>query len=928
MKINQVRKLWYSTVLPILVAAGRTAEGCGNDAATITNLPPAQLGGYQVYALNPSGQLTGFFYNSSHGAHAFIYSAGAITDLGTLGGNVSIGYAMNSAGTVVGQADLASGTHAFLYNGGVLNDLKTLGGSYSSAAAINDAGQVVGESYTTNDVGPIAFLYATGPMVSLGTLGSNYSSAFALNNAGIVVGESGLSNGDIHGFVYAGGSMSDLTTLGGNYSSAFAVNDAGLIVGESSVANGDTHAFVYSGGSMTDLGTFGGSYSSAFVVNTNSQVAGVANTTNDEQTRGFLYDHGTRTDLGTLGGGYSSVWALNNLGQVVGNSALANGTQHAFLWRNGSMVDLNSLLPANSGWELLSAQFINDAGRIVGFGLYGGSSQWFVMDLGGGNSSPVAVAGPNQTVDCQAQVTLNGSGSSDPGNGPLTFEWSMGGAVLGNDAVLTTSLPLGTNVVTLTVTDVCGASNQANVVVTVVDTTPPTGSCPSDMTTSSDANCQAAVPDVVSQVVANDNCTPRSGLTITQDPVAGTLVGLGSHPISINVTDSSGNSSSCSVSFTVLDKTAPTIVSVPAPLTVSAGLNCQATVPNVLGGVVATDTCTAANQLNLSQNPAAGAPVGTGPHTIVVTAMDASGNSSTANISLNVVDTTAPSFVSVPGPMTISAGAHCQGVVPNVLANVVASDNCTAANQLGLSQNPAAGSLLGTGQYMIVITAMDASGNSSTANVALEIADTTAPSFVSVPGPITVSADANCQGVVPSVLANVVASDNCTLANQISLSQSPAAGTLLGTGQYTIVVTAMDASGNSSSANVALTVANTNPPVIQSLSASPNSLIPPNHQMVAVTVTAVIANNCGCAPITKIISVTSNESLSPGEVQITGNLTLNLAASRDPSGNGRVYTITVQSTDASGNVATGTVLVTVPKGNGNGSSSTLLLKKK
>src|SRR5207244_10530910 len=129
----------------------------------------------------------------------------------------------------------------------------------------------------------------------------------------------------------------------------------------------------------------------------------------------------------------------------------------------------------------------------------------------------------------------------------------------------------------------------------------------------------------------------------------------------------------------------------------SADANCQAAVPNVLANVVASDSCTAANQLTLSQNPTAGTLVDRGPHTIVVTVKDASGNSATANVSFTVVDTTAPSILSVPDPLTASADANCQAAVPNVLANVSASDNCTPANQLTLSQNPTAGRRVGSG---------------------------------------------------------------------------------------------------------------------------------------------------------------------------------------------------------------------------------------
>ena len=71
--------------------------------------------------------------------------------------------------------------------------------------------------------------------------------------------------------------------------------------------------------------------------------------------------------------------------------------------------------------------------------------------------------------------------------------------------------------------------------------------------------------------------------------------------------------------------------------------------------------------------------------------------------------------------------------------------------------------------------------------------------------------------------------------------------------------------------------------------------------MVAVKISISASDNCDPAPVSRIVWITCNEQTSPGDIQITGDLTANLAASRDPAGNGRVYTITVATTDASGN---------------------------
>jgi hypothetical protein len=113
----------------------------------------------------------------------------------------------------------------------------------------------------------------------------------------------------------------------------------------------------------------------------------------------------------------------------------------------------------------------------------------------------------------------------------------------------------------------------------------------------------------------------------------------------------------------------------------------------------------------------------------------------------------------------------------------------------------------------------------------------------------------------------------------------------------------------------------TTPPIISSVSATPKVLTPPNHKMVAVTLSVAVTDNCDAAVLQSchITSVSSNEPISgtgagnssPDWI-ITGNLTLRLRSERAGSGTGRVYTIDVQCTDNAGNSASGSTTVTVP----------------
>src|SRR5438552_5565989 len=89
--------------------------------------------------------------------------------------------------------------------------------------------------------------------------------------------------------------------------------------------------------------------------------------------------------------------------------------------------------------------------------------------------------------------------------------------------------------------------------------------------------------------------------------------------------------------FVVPDNTAPTVICSATP-SAFADANCQASVPNVLGGVSVSDNCSPTNAITLNQSPAAGTLVGLGTNTITVTATDAAGNSATCTTSFVVTE--------------------------------------------------------------------------------------------------------------------------------------------------------------------------------------------------------------------------------------------------------------------------------------------------
>jgi probable HAF family extracellular repeat protein len=339
----------------------------------------------------------------------------AITDLGTLGGSRSAANSINQNGQVVGWSDTTTSTDAFLWQDGKMTDLGTLGGSGSIAYGVNALGQVVG-SADTNSAGH-AFLWQGGAMNDLGTLGGSSSTARSINGSSQIVGTSDSASGYSHAFLWQSGAMTDLGTLGSSTAASYAtsINATGQIVGYSD--DNQSVAFLWQHGAMAPLsGLFGGNNSVANQINDSGQVAGTIDSTRvvaePHGTAGylvgsaFLWQNGRMTSLGTLPGfgDISFGVGINSSGQVVGSSAYhvihsyqrsrttyyywTTYVEEAFSWQSGKMTDLNSLVPAGSGWDLSSAYGINDAGQIVGSGTLNGQFHGFLLTpISGGHSS-------------------------------------------------------------------------------------------------------------------------------------------------------------------------------------------------------------------------------------------------------------------------------------------------------------------------------------------------------------------------------------------------------------------------------------------------------------------------------------------------------------------------------------------------------------
>jgi probable HAF family extracellular repeat protein len=347
---------------------------------------------------------------------AFEWRQGKLVDLGALpGANSSCATWINDAGTVAGVSEYgvdksanAPLEKAVLWRNGKLTDLGTLGGNQSDAGAVNDRGQVAGAALNSvpdpipdsagvlgenncavlpiNTTEVRAFVWQDGVMHDLGTLGGPDAMASWINNDGLVAGQSFTSSvvnastgyPTMDPFLWHDGKMIDLGTLGGTSGTANWLTDRGDVIGTSNLKGDQTHhAFVWRGGKMIDLGTLGGSNSEAFFANEAGDIVGRADfSSNGTDHHAFLSHGGKMIDLGTVDGDPSSTaYSINARDQVVGDSSGG----HAWLWENGSIRDLNSLISPASTLSMEAAAFINDRGEIYGTAVLPNGSQHVVV---------------------------------------------------------------------------------------------------------------------------------------------------------------------------------------------------------------------------------------------------------------------------------------------------------------------------------------------------------------------------------------------------------------------------------------------------------------------------------------------------------------------------------------------------------------------
>lgn len=471
----------------------------------------------------------------------------------------------------------------------------------------------------------------------------------------------------------------------------------------------------------------------------------------------------------------------------------------------------------------------------------------------------------------------------------VDFYYSVSGATtvpktLGNSAS-PVSFNKGTNTVTYYGKDAAGNEGTCNFTITVTDLEAPNFICGPNVNlltgTASDvvsADCGytlGASNTSLDAKSATDNCAvqsiayqvisivPGTG-TFTAGPstssLAGATFGLSNVPgnsatytIRWTVTDNAAvpNTSTCTQTINVKDFVKPVITckdEIPANVlnairtTSQDGItgDCFYKVNGAEFDATATDECD--NSVSLthdfgaapSVNTLAGADLPGGLNTIIWTATDNAGNTSTCEMQIRVDDNEKPEFSYCPSNITLpNVTGDCENLVlwlrpmllpalgpdvfdnctdwPNLTITETISNNSVQSainnnypyNAFGLSD--IAKSSFPVGVTTITYTAQDVAGNTAVCSFKVTINDTEAP-LVANPGPQVLPSI--CPGtLVPNYMALVNVQDNCN--NEFTVTQNPAPGVPLT--HPSVVAAGLSSIFDGATFTVTITATNTNP---------------------------------------------------------------------------------------------------------------------
>lgn len=414
-----------------------------------------------------------------------------------------------------------------------------------------------------------------------------------------------------------------------------------------------------------------------------------------------------------------------------------------------------------------------------------------VNDVNGNTSSCVAVVtvvdSVRPTASCQnisIQLDANGNASIAASDIDAGSTDNCGSVSLSASQTSFDCSNVGTNTITLTVTDGSGNSSTCDATVTVTDDEDPSIICPATANISTDAELCTSSADIGTPTT-DDNC----GVATVEVDNAGPY-SVGTTTVTWTVTDDNGNTATCSQDVVVTDDEDPTITCPPtANISTDAGL-CTSSAD--IGTPTTNDNCGLAT-VEVDNT----GPYSVGTTTVTWTVTDANGNTSTCSQDVVVTDDENPTILGCPTDIDVTpASSDCS---PEVTWNIPqADDNCSAT----LSSTHNSGDSFPVGTTTVTYTATDASGN--TFSCSFDVTITPSDLVLSIdPSTVVCGANVSCNGATDGTATANVSGGCLPYTYAWSNGQTTQTATGLGAGTYTVTVT--DANGSTESASITLT---------------------------------------------------------------------------------------------------------------------------
>nr|WP_288836626.1 LamG-like jellyroll fold domain-containing protein [uncultured Flavobacterium sp.] len=430
----------------------------------------------------------------------------------------------------------------------------------------------------------------------------------------------------------------------------------------------------------------------------------------------------------------------------------------------------------------------------------------------------------------------------------------------------------GTINITVTATDAAGNTDSEIVVITAKDLTNPTLTVGANQTANTNAGlCTASV--IVTNTTFYDNCSGSSiSYSLSGATNAATTLGQvgtyvfnrGVTTINYTVTDAAGNTTTGSKTITVTDNIKPTIT---APPTINTTTNTACTATGVaLGTPTTADNCAVASVTN--NHPSTTYPLGN--TTVIWTVTDSSGNTATANQIVTVTDNVPPT-ITCPGNISANTSANGTGDCYTTvnIGTPTTNDNCGIASVVAR----VSGTIINTATYQFPIgnttinwTVTDNSGLTASCNQTITVIDNENPS-ISCPGNQNVNYNNNCQFPLQDYTSFATASDNCD--TNLTITQSPAPGTLISAAITTVTLTARDDANRTSTCTFTVSAIDNIAPTAVCKNYTANLSAGGTVNIAALNLDNGSSDNCGIVNMTVTPNAFNCSNIGPNNVVFT-----------------------------------------------------------